>query len=197
MQIMEPRKIIRYSQLLLVIVSLILIFSNPAWFPSYYKPLSMALIGLFYAFLIEVPVFVFRSQSPNLQLETSRTKFQAALGVSLLFSGLGSLGLWGLYKEGIPYDKFVHFFISVVLTATGIHLIHAWRNWSFKKTVIVVLVISCLVGVAWEFTEYFFDKYVHLGYFGKLFDADGMHDLLFDFLGTFLGGLIAMATNRK
>ena len=185
-------KFIRFSQVVLIVAGCALFIVPPSFFPSYYKPTLMGLVALAYCFLIQLPVFIFRipenaDASAMKEKVSSRGQLQAALSLGFLLSGLGSLGLWGLYRVGIPYDKIVHFTFSALLTVSGAYVFQAWYGWSLKKTAIVLALVIGVSGIAWEFTEFFSDRWLHFGYFGQLFDGDSLFDIFTNLSGAGVG----------
>ncbi len=193
----SQKKFIRFSQVVLIVAACILFVVHPSFFPSYYKPTLMGLVALAYCFLIQLPVFVFRipQNAPASSVKEKlffRGQLQAALSLGFLLSGLGSLGLWGLYRVGVPYDKIVHFTFSALLMVSGAHVFQAWYGWPLKKTAILLALVISVSGVAWEFTEFFSDRWLHFGYFGQLFDSDSLFDIFTNLSGASVGvGMIA------
>lgn len=198
----NQKKFIRFSQVVFMASGLILLFTDPAVFPSYYKPIPMGFISFFYAFLLELPVFVFRiaGNAPEEQVREmteTRDRFRSALAVGLLLCGLGSLGLWGLYQKGIPYDKMVHFIFPLLMMVTGSRLFKLWYGWSLKKALWRVGLIIAVSGVAWEFIEFIAARYFELGFFGKLFDRNSALDILSNLLGVVVGSVIMRRRAKK
>jgi hypothetical protein len=143
-----------------------------------------------YVFLIELPALILRHPKTPAQTRALHN-FQLALAVGLVACSLGSLGLWGLYHQGIPYDKFVHFGFPFVMVVTGIEIARTWWGWSFKKSSLVLVLILLLSGVAWEYIEFFFAFRFHLGFYGTLFDHDSIFDMVANAFGTLAGFLWA------
>ena len=142
----------------------------------------MGIISIGYAFLIELPRWVF----PNVY--RPRLAFQTALAIGLALSGFGSLGLWGLYKHGVPYDKFVHVLLPTLLMYTGTRLFVA-RGRSMVKAGRLVAIIIAISSVGWEIIEHIASVYFHLGFFGVIFDRDSIWDIAANFTGIALAGL--------
>jgi len=186
------RKFIKFIQIIFILAGIILLFGNEAWFPSYYRPRLMALVALLYSFLIELPALIIRDSDITTDQEKIffRRQFQIVLALGLLASGLGSLGLWGLYQIGIPYDKFVHFSFSAVMTISGTFFIQVWQGWSFKKTIFLIILIVGASDLVWEFIELWSNRYLNFGFFGHLFDHDSIFDILSGLLGVIAGGVI-------
>lgn len=191
----SQRRFIRLFQLVFIGSGLVLLFTDPVLFPSYYKPIPMGVISFFHAFLIQLPVFVFRvpvgtSEEQARKIKFSREQFQSALAIGLLLSGLGSLGLWGLYQKGIPYDKFIHFLFPALMMVSASYLFRVLYGWSLKKAAWRVALIVMVSGVAWEYIEFIAARYFELGFFGKLFDRNSVLDILSNILGILAGSVI-------
>ncbi len=167
-----------------------MLFGDVQWFPDYYRPRVMAFGSFFYIFLIESPLLVFRNANSPGKI-TNRLRLQKVLAVGLILCGLGSLGLWGLYHKGIPYDKFVHFGFPMALTVAGIAVFKSWYGIPFRIAALRVFLIVSLSAVAWEVVESVFARYFHIGFFGALFDRDSLLDIVFNVVGLALGILVA------
>ena len=191
------KKFIRFSQAVLIIAGIVLLAVHSSVLPSYYSPRFMGIMAFVYVFIIQLPLFVFRIPADDnagavKEKMFFRGQLQAALAVGLLLGGLGSLGLWGLYNVGIPYDKFVHFSFTAIMMVSGAYVLYAFNGWSLMKSIIFVAFVVGLSGVVWEFIEFGADRWLHVGYFGQLFDHDSMFDINTDLLGVIAGtGIIA------
>ncbi len=176
---------INLTRCVFILGGIILIFSPSSWWPTYYRPIPMGVAAILYSYLISLPKIIFKKAPQSLI-----KKFQIALALSLIFCGLGSLGLWSSTFRGIiDYDKFVHFLFFFSMTAVGSPLLAMQNKWSIKKAVIVAVAITAFSGVAWEFIEYFFAAYFHIGFFGTLFDHDSRFDLITNLSGIMTGVL--------
>ncbi len=187
----QSTKIVRFAEVVFFIAGLLLLCGNPEWFPAYYRPRVMAFGAFAFIFFIELPRWVFKRDQNLPEKIQSRLGLQTALAIGLMLSGLGTLGLWGLYKHGIPYDKFVHFIFPLLFTSASIWVIHIWYRLSFKKAALIMLSIVIAFGVLWEVGEFLFAHYFHIGFFGTLFDKDSIIDVICNILGISLGVLIA------
>lgn len=176
-------------QVIFILAGFVLFFGQSSWFPAYYRPKPMALISFLYAFIIEFPSLVLKRESST-EKRAAKVQFQVALAVGLLLCGLGSLGLWGLYQIDIPYDKFVHFTFSVLMTVAGTYIFRYWSGLSLKRSLLVAVAIVGLSGVGWEYIEAFFAHYFHVGFFGRLFDHDSRFDIYTNLLGAGAGAAI-------
>src|SRR3989344_1508829 len=173
---------IRIAQLLFFLAGIILILAPIDW-PQYYRPIPMGFMAIAYSFIIDLPRRFFKESSSKLAQE-----FQIILIINLLLCSLGSLGLWSTtFLKVIDYDKLVHFFFSASILFIGSLALSSKYKYSIKKTVIITVIIIVFFGVAWEFIEYFFATYFHVGYFGTLFDHDSRFDLITNLSGIITG----------
>lgn len=189
------QKFTRFAQITLIVGGCVLLIIPSSHFPPYYKPRLMTLVAFIYAFLIQLPVLIFRIPQHAAVPEVNEKMFfrgqlQVALSISFLLGALGSLGLWGLYKVNIPYDKYVHFIFSTLGMVSGVYVLRIWNGWSLKKSALILALVMGMLGVAWEFTEYFSDRWLHFGFYGRLFDHDSLFDIFTDVLGIAAGASI-------
>ena len=191
---------IRCSQAILIFAGVCLVVVPEEIFPLYYRPQLMALAALVYCVVIELPVFVFRLSRNGRSDDAryvARTQFQVALAIGFLLGGLGSLGLWQLHTVGIPYDKFVHFTFSMLLTIFGANLLRVWHAWSLKKSLLILLALVTSLGAVWECIELLSDRWLNFGYFGSLFDHDSLRDVMINIMGALVGsGILAFWRRR-
>ncbi len=182
-------KFIRATQGVLIIFGCLLFLYHPAFLPAYYRPWLMGLTAILYSFCIQLPALVFSIPSHSTAASSVerqlfyRERLQVGLSIGFLLGGLGSLGFWGLYKVGIPYDKFIHFIFPVLVIVPASSLLRALYGWSWKKSLILLALAACVSGIAWEFVEYASFHWLRFGFFGQLFDSDSLRDIYTTFLG--------------
>jgi len=193
---MKKKEFLRLVQVIFLIAGIVLLFGSTNWFPDYYRPRVMAFGSFFFIFLIELPALIWRDDQNSAEKILARLNLQIVLAGGLFFSSLGSLGLWGLYKRGIPYDKFVHFGFPLALAIVGISFFQSQFGMSLKKATLRVLLIIVLSSVAWEILESIFARFFHIGFFGTLFDRDSILDMVSNLAGAGLGVLIKIK-NKK
>ncbi|MDP3015232.1 MAG: hypothetical protein Q8N28_02360 [bacterium] len=186
------QKISKITAVVFIIAGLILIFGKQEWFPDFYRPQFMGVMAFISAFLIVLPNLIFKFPDDPLKQKTL-IFFQNVLIITLLLNGLGELGFYQLYKIGFEYDKLLHFivpFISVMaLSSFGFN----WYGWSFRKSIILSVVLVIIGGFLWEFFEFFGDRFFKtemFGYYGKFIIKDTVWDLIMNFFGI-VGGIIA------
>lgn len=177
----EMKRFIRFSQIVFTLAGLILILGERHWFPDYYKPDLMGAISFAYAFLIHSPVLVWRTE--DARKIKYRLRLQLALALGLLLSGLGSLGLWGLYKIGFEYDKVVHFIFSFLLTFAGAQFLKEYYTLSWKRAIWWIILVMVPVSVVWELVELFSARVLELGFYGHWWDRDSIIDIILDLAG--------------
>ncbi len=171
----------RLTQIIFVHVGLVLMIAPSNWWPVYYKPIPMGLIAIIYALIIQLPRWILK---PSREVD----RFQLALTIGLIFSGIGSLGAWGHQIGGIvSYDKFVHFLLPCLMMVSGAPLLAHLNGWSRTRAVLTALAIIVASGVLWEYIEYTFAAYFHVGYFGALFDHDSQMDIVTNTIGAIIG----------
>ena len=111
---------------------------------------------------------------------------QISMVAGLSLSTLGGLGLFKLYKFGFQYDKFLHFLNSFIFTIIIAKLYEQWRRFSFKKSIILSIIIIFFVGAIWEIYELVADtlfKTQMLGQYGEFITKDTIWDLAMNFFG--------------
>ena len=152
--------------------------------PDFYKANFM--IGT--SVLSVALVFIFGySFSTNSKKQNDVVEYcQAALAVSIGLNGIGGLGLYKLYKVGIPYDKIMHFVIPVILLVFGAYfLVHRLNK--TKKYAIIFMVIAIFVGsVLWEGVEVGQDRLFGTKTAG-VYGEDYINDTILDIVSAIAG----------
>jgi len=192
------KKASKFIAAVFIIAGLILIFGKREWFPEFYRPQFMGIIAFVSAFLIVLPSLIFQFPDDSLKQKTL-IFFQNVLVVGLALNSLGALGLFQLYKIGFEYDKLIHFivpFLSVMaFSRFGIN----WYGWSFKKSIILSVVLVILGGFLWELFEFFGDRLFKTemsGYYGKFIVKDTVWDLAMNLFGV-IGGILSFVFIKK
>jgi len=167
-----------------LIAGLILILGKKDWFPDFYSPKFFGLFSFVSAFLIILPSLIFRADE-SVKKE-ALLNLRIVMAVSLLLNGLGSLGLFQLYKFGFEYDKVIHFGIALMLVIPLSSFIFYWYGLNFKKSVFMAVMIMISAGFVWELLEYFADLIFGtktFGVYGTEVIKDTILDLVMDFAG--------------
>ena len=120
----------------------------------------------------------------------------------LSFNALGALGLFQLYKFGFQYDKLLHFLNPFVFTIVLAKSYERWRKFSFKKSIILSIIIIFLAGAIWETFEFVGDALFEtkmLRLYGEFVTEDTIWDLAMNFFGiiTAVAGLIFCRNNSQ
>ncbi len=122
------KKFIGLIVIIFVLAGFIFLVGKKEWFPKWYRPFFIGSVSFLSAFLI------FSSIEP--QKQKTLLKVKATIALSLSLNGLGGLGLFQLYKVGIPYDKILHFFIPLIVVLVLVPFIKIWYRTSFNSAVI-------------------------------------------------------------
>ena len=187
---MNIKKISKIIAFIFVIAGLILILGKRAWFPNFYNPLYNGTMAFVSAFLILLPRLVFKPKDSEQEKMLNLIQVGALIVLSL--SALGGLGFYQLYKYGFQYDKLVHFIASAIFTIVIVELYWPWHKVSFKKSVILSIIIIFVAGIAWELYEFSVDvlfKTEMLGIYGQYITEDTIWDIIMNCFG-----VIAAAT---
>ncbi len=194
---MAQNKFVKFSVIIFVIGSLILLFGKGKWFPDFYNPQFMGIIGLISAILIVLPSLIFTPSTSSWQAPKQKALnlLQNVLVISLLLSAAGALGLFQLYKVGFEYDKILHFIIPSLFIIVITYFNYHWYGISFRKSLIIALILVTISGFLWELFELFGDKNFGtqmLGYYGEFVSEDTFWDLIMNTLGSIVGVIIAI-----
>lgn len=194
---MNVKKISKIIALVFVIGGFVLILGKRAWFPDFYNPIYNGAMAFVSAFLIVLPRLIFKSK--DLEQEKILNLIQASAFITLSLSALGGLGLFQLYKYGFQYDKLVHFVDSFIFTIVIINLFHQWHKMSFKKSIILSIIIVFLAGIAWELYEFLADVLFGtqtLGFYGQYIVEDTIWDIIINCLGI-IAAVVGLSIFRK
>jgi hypothetical protein len=189
---MKNGNFVKFSVLGFVIGGLLLLSTNPQWLPAHTSPEAMANLAFVYAFLIFLPVLVFRMPDDIDVLSIEKRKralsnLQTAIAASLFLDAAGGLGLFELYKVGIHYDKMVHFTVSSIFIVALAYFILEWYTPNIMKALAISAVVVLCGGIAWELIEFssdFFFGTKRFGIRGENLVVDTALDLFMDALGT-------------
>lgn len=169
-----------------------------AWMPEFYRPMFMAGISTVGMLLVALPGWIFRTQDARKKMVVERS--QLAIAFSIFVNGLGGLGLYKLYKIGIPYDKILHFFLPAIFIVSITYFLLQWYGRS-RRFAISFAVVSVLVGgIAWEGFEVAQDKLFGTktaGVYGADYERDTTLDIFADIGGSILGAYLVMKENKK
>jgi len=181
------QKIGRIIAILFIVGGLILIIGKKIWFPEFYNPIFMGLMGFVSAFLVVSSRLFLKPK--NQQQEKVLDMIQTGMVFGLVFSALGALGLFQLYKVGIQYDKILHFLNSFILTTIVIRSYEGWQGFGFEKSLSFSVMIVFSGGVVWEMYEFLGDTLIGtqmLGYYGQLATKDTIWDMIMNWSGIIL-----------
>ena len=181
------KKIAKIVSVLFIIGGSVLIFGKSDWFPEFYNPIFMGLMGFVSAFLVVSSRFFLKPK--NQQQEKVLDMIQTGIVFGLVFSALGALGLFQLYKVGIQYDKILHFLNSFILTAIVIRSYEGWHGFGFEKSLSFSVMIVFSGGVVWEMYEFLGDTLIGtqmLGHYGQLAARDTIWDMIMNWSGIIL-----------
>lgn len=190
---MWHKNFLKFSSITLVIVGLILLFGPKYWFPDYYKPVFMGIVAVISPFLISVPEFIFKKDTP--QKRKLVLEMRSAIAFSLSVNIGGELGLFQLYKFGFQYDKFAHFVVSMLFAFILGEALKEWHHFPSRKVVWLVFLIIFSSGVLWEIfeaTSDFLFRTQEWGVYGNNITWDTYEDISFNILGALAGIIVFM-----
>lgn len=195
---MAQNKFVKFSIITFIIGGLILLFGKGEWFPEFYNPQFMGIMGLISAFLIVLPRLIFRQ---NQSYEVKPRKIEAldfiqnSLAIVLLLNAAGALGLFQLYKVGFEYDKLLHFIVPAVSVFALVYFSFYWYQVKFGKSLFLAIISVFLLGFVWELFELFGDRNFGtemLGYYGEFVNKDTFWDLALNVLGIAAGAIVSI-----
>lgn len=192
------RKFVYASITIYAVVGVLLFVLPNGLFPSFYQPVIMGSLAFASAFLIILPRIFFRSD--NKRRKKTLTWFQGSIALGLLINGAGGLGLYELYRYGIPYDKFTHFITPLIFTISLFYFVREWFNKNTLTSLVISGVVVLLGGVTWEFLESFSDRAIGTSLFGGgtggIF-SDTALDLLMNVLGILVGIVVVKHMTKR
>ena len=190
---MTKSKLLRAFIWIFLIAGAILIIGEKKWFPDFYDPKLFGIGSLVSAFIIILPALIFHSSEQK--KKESLINLQLILSISLALNGLGSLGLFQLYKVGFEFDKLVHFTVAFIATIALSYFLFNWYNLDFKKSIILSALLLIFAGLIWELLEFTTDLILGtktFGIYGMDAERDTILDLVFDVLGAALAYLFLL-----
>lgn len=194
-----PNRFIKFSVLAFIIGGIILILGRAEWFPDFYNPRFMGIVGLISVFLIILPPLIFHPLG-NQAKQKSLNFLQSSLTSVLILNAFGGLGLFKLYNSIFGYDKFVHLFAPFVATLSLIYFIHYWYGKNIKKSIISAAIMIILTGFLWELSEltidYLFETET-FGHYGEIIIRDTIGDLIWNTLGIGTAVIYVKITYQK
>lgn len=137
-----------------------------------------------------------------------KTKFNVVLLVSYNLFMIASISLgslWNLYAYVSGFDKVVHFLSGILFALLAYDLLKNSKqnNLSYFWMFFVCFSISMMCGGVWEIYEFVADGLFSnnaqgaIGQVGRAAIADSMLDLVCDFVGAVLGGLITVLFEKR
>ncbi|MBI4691853.1 MAG: hypothetical protein HY773_00165 [Candidatus Terrybacteria bacterium] len=194
---MNYKKFINFFLASMIAAGLALLFGKSDWFPSFYMPKFMGIASFASALLIILPKIIFRPADEKKKEALIKLQFYTA--VALVLNGLGGLGFFQFYRYGLPYDKIVHFIVSLMATIGLTQFICAWWNWEFKKAITAVIILIMAGGVGWEGFEFLTDfvfKTKTFGIYGEYVNKDTIMDIILNVLGIIAGFIILLKRKK-
>jgi len=174
-----------------IAIVFLLVIPNHA-LPDFYKPGFMAGISLLSMLLVALPGWIFTAT------DEKRKKIllssQVVIAFSVFINGAGGLGLYKLYKIGIPYDKIMHVIVPLMLVYVAVVFAHHWYGVSVTHAIIYAAVAIFLLCVGWEGWEVLQDSLFGTktaGVYGEDYWNDTTLDILSDAIGIAFGSLLA------
>lgn len=167
-----------------LIAILLLLFLPDTMLPSFYKSYFMVGVSAVSVAVVFLFGHLFKTEDKTKNHVVEHC--QMALAVSIGMNGLGGLGLYKLYRVGIPYDKIMHFVIPVILLVFGVYfLMHRYNK--PKKYAIVFMVVAVFVGsVVWEGVEVGQDRLFGTKTAG-IYGEDYVNDTILDIVSAAAG----------
>lgn len=181
------------SIILFLAGGIVLTFGPQEWFPGFYNPSYMGVMAFLNAFILISLSWFFPVRDTRQKIAFMRTR--TIFVVALLLNAAGALGLYKLYRIGIPYDKFLHFLIPLLLTIALVHLRVGWRHSSLPAALSWSLIVVFTSGIGWEFWESFSDWIFGTQSWG-IYQEYIVTDTAFDILMNTLGILTAAGIMR-
>ncbi len=128
-----------------------------------------------------------------LQYLRARTPF--LFGLAVILSGIFLGEYWNLYYRIAHFDKMLHVLGGIIAGWTAAAILgHSFKSFPWYIRITVIIAVTCLVGVLWEFAEYAsnftrhsYPVWYHYFHGGDL--ADTLGDLTADISG---GALFAI-----
>ena len=136
-----------------------------------------------------------------------KTKFSLWLLISynlFMFASISLGSLWNLYVYVLGFDKVVHFISGVLFAILAYDLLknNKDNNLSYFWLFFVCFSISMMFGGVWEIYEFVCDGLFSnnaqgaIGQVGRTAISDTMLDLVCDFAGAILGGIIVVLMKK-
>lgn len=192
-----PNKFIKVSVIFIAVISLILLIGNKDWFPNFYNPIFMGIMGIASVFIILSPRLVLNPVGDD-HKKKSIDFVQDALSLILVLSSAGGIGLYQLYRYGFQYDKFLHFFVSFILVITICNFLFYWHKIHIAKTFVYIAIGVVAAGFFWELFEYLTDLCLGtqtFGFYGELVFRDTVWDMIMNAFGAIIGAIVVLYKN--
>lgn len=158
--------------------------------PDFYKPGFMAGISLLSMMLVALPGWIFNPTDER--RKKILLSSQVIIAFSIFINGAGGLGLYKLYKIGIPYDKILHVIVPLMLVFATALFVHRWYGVSVKNAIVYSAITIFVLCVGWEGWEVLQDSLFGTktaGVYGEDYWNDTTLDILSDAIGVALGSL--------
>ncbi|MDP2648190.1 MAG: DUF2238 domain-containing protein [Candidatus Yanofskybacteria bacterium] len=183
------KRVIHTTAILTVAAGFILFLGPRSWFPDFYAPRFMGVVSFIFTILLFAPNLIFRVKGIHRHFELKNNailNLRFAMAICFLLSGAGELGLWQLYSVGLPYDKFVHFIVPLILVIAVSDILYHWGEWPRKRAMAVSMAAVLFASFFWEAIEFYSDRIFGtqlFGVYGTHVSKDTVWDMIFDVLG--------------
>jgi hypothetical protein len=173
-----------------------------SWLPSFYDVRYLGwsmILGASTIYLLPAAIRVPVNSPDAARKNRAAELLQYLLTIAIVTNALGSLGLYELYQDGIPYSYILHVIIpliSALLLSMVINL--RWQIRILQATIIAFcLIIFC--SIAWEvfenYSDYVWDT--HLAVLGMASTENTtVINLIQDTIGAAIGAVITLLSPR-
>jgi len=192
------KKFINISIAIYILAGILLLVLPSELYPAFYSPTLMASLAFVSVLLILLPRIVFRVKEEN--KKEALLRIQVTITLGLLINGAGGLGLYELYRYGIPYDKFAHFATPLIFVIGFFYFLRKWFRKSISASIILSSAAVFIGGIMWEFLEAFSDHVIGTSLFGGGTGGafvDTVGDLSMNILGIIVATLVIKYKLKK
>lgn len=181
---------------LYVVSGVVLLAGHASWFPDFYRPAYMGVLSFVSAAVIVGVPAIFKKTG----MRDVVKELQVIIALSLVFNGLGELGLYKLYLVGFPYDKVTHFVTPVLLVFGIARFRSRYYGKDLMRSLWWAVVAVFVGGVAWEAWEWLSDVLFHTlewGLYGEQAVQDTIWDVIMNGLGVAAGVVAARRISHR
>jgi len=141
---------------LLLGAGILMTFLPISWFPSFYdvrysgwSMIGGALIIYFLPLLFRVPANSSDAEKKNKAIDL----LQFLIALAIIADALGALGLYELYRYGIPYSYILHIIMPLISVIILARVINQRFDIRLTQAALIALLIVLFWGVVWEIYE--------------------------------------------